>query len=79
MSNPKIENIEPNPTKPKITVKAFEEFVQRKHTLKSLGERPNFWSVASKKSRIVEYSKLSASLFSAKHLTAVRLARASCR
>jgi DNA invertase Pin-like site-specific DNA recombinase len=49
VNNPKTRNIEPDPTKSKIVAKAFEEFAQGKHTLKSLGERLSFWGVVSKK------------------------------
>ena len=48
VNNPKTRNIEPDPTKSKIVAKAFEEFAQGKHTLKSLGERLSFWGVVSK-------------------------------
>ena len=48
MNNPKTRNIEPDPTKSKIVAKAFEEFAQGKHALKSLGERLSFWGVVSK-------------------------------
>ncbi len=47
VNNPKTRNIEPDPTKAKIVAKAFEEFAQGKHTLKSLGERLSFWGVVS--------------------------------
>lgn len=50
VNNPKTRNIEPDPTKSKIVAKAFEEFAQGKHTLKSLGERLSFWGVVSKNS-----------------------------
>ncbi|GIW63077.1 MAG: hypothetical protein KatS3mg090_0903 [Patescibacteria group bacterium] len=48
VNNPKTRNIEPDPIKSKIVAKAFEEFAQGKHTLKSLGERLSFWGVVSK-------------------------------
>jgi DNA invertase Pin-like site-specific DNA recombinase len=48
VNNPKIRNIEPDPTKARVVAKAFEEFSQGKHTLESLGERLKFLGVASK-------------------------------
>ena len=48
VNNPKTRNIEPDLTKSKIVAKAFEEFTQGKHTLKSFGERLSFWGVVSK-------------------------------
>ena len=37
-----------DPVKAKIIRKAFEEYSQGKHTLKSLAERLSFWVVVSK-------------------------------
>ncbi len=48
VNNPKTRNIEPDPLKAKIIKKAFEEFAQGRHTLKSLGERMSFWGLVSK-------------------------------
>jgi site-specific DNA recombinase len=48
INNPKTRNIEPDPVKAKIIKKAFEEYSQGKHTLKSLAERLSFWGVVSK-------------------------------
>ena len=48
INNPKTRNIEPDPVKSKIIKKAFEEYSQGKHTLKSLAERLSFWGVVSK-------------------------------
>ena len=42
VNNLKNKNIEPDPVKAKIVKKAFEEFAQGKHTLKSLSERLSF-------------------------------------
>jgi len=47
INNPKTRNIEPDPVKAKIIKKAFEEYGQGKHTLKSLAERLSFWGVVS--------------------------------
>jgi len=47
VNNSKTRNIEPDPTRSKVVAKAFEEFAQGKHTLKSLGERLSFWDVVS--------------------------------
>ena len=38
VNNPKTRTIEPHPTKSKIVVRAFEEFAEGTHTLKSLSE-----------------------------------------
>lgn len=48
VNNPKTRNIEPDQVKAEIIKKAFEEFAQGKHTLKSLSERMSFWGVVSK-------------------------------
>jgi len=48
VNNLKTKNIEPDPVKSKIVKKAFEEFAQGKHTLKSLSERLSFWGVVNK-------------------------------
>jgi len=48
INNPKTRNIEPDPVKAKIIKKAFEEYSQGRHTLKSLAERLSFWGVVSK-------------------------------
>ncbi|MAE10080.1 MAG: hypothetical protein CMF78_02665 [Candidatus Marinimicrobia bacterium] len=47
VNNPKTRNIDVDPVKSKITQKAFEEFANGKHSLKSLGERLSFWGVVS--------------------------------
>ena len=47
MNNPKTRTIEPEPTKSRCVVKAFEEFSQGRHTLESLGQRLSFWGVVS--------------------------------
>ena len=48
INNQKTRNIEPNRVKAKVVEKAFEEYAQGRHTLKSLGERMSFWGVVSK-------------------------------
>jgi len=48
VNNPKTRTIEPEPTKSRCVVKAFEEFSQGRHTLESLGQRLSFWGVVSK-------------------------------
>ena len=47
VNNPKTRTIEPEPTKSRCVVKAFEEFSQGRHTLESLGQRLSFWGVVS--------------------------------
>jgi site-specific DNA recombinase len=47
VNNPKTRTIEPEPTKSRCVVKAFEEFAQGRHTLESLGQRLSFWGVVS--------------------------------
>ena len=42
VNNPKIRNIEPEPTKSKILKKMFEEFSESKHSLDSLSQRLSF-------------------------------------
>ena len=48
VNNPKMRNIEPDPTKARVISKAFEEFSQGRYTLESLAERLKFLGVASK-------------------------------
>jgi DNA invertase Pin-like site-specific DNA recombinase len=48
INNKETRNIEPDPVKAKVVKKAFEEYAQGKHTLKSLGERLSLWGVVSK-------------------------------
>jgi len=48
VNNPKIRNIEPEPTKAKILKKVFEEFAEGKHSLESLSQRLNFWGIVSR-------------------------------
>ena len=48
INNMKTKNIEPDSVKAKIVKKAFEEFSQSKHTLKSLSERLSFWGITGK-------------------------------
>jgi site-specific DNA recombinase len=47
-NNPKRRNIEADTTKSRIINKAFEEFAEGKHTLKSLGERMDLWGLTGK-------------------------------
>ena len=47
INNSKTRNIEPDKTKARIIAKAFEEYAQGKHTLKSLSERLSFWGLVS--------------------------------
>ena len=51
INNQKTRNIDPDPLKAKIIKKAFEEFAQGKHSMKSLSERLAFWGVVSKKGK----------------------------
>ncbi|MFH1957568.1 MAG: recombinase family protein, partial [bacterium] len=48
VNNPKTRNIEPDSFKARAIKKAFDEFSQGKHTLKSLSNRLSFWGVESK-------------------------------
>ena len=48
VNNPKTRNIEPNPRKSKVIQKAFEEYAQGQHTLKSLGQRLSFLGVVNR-------------------------------
>lgn len=48
VNNPKTRNIEPHPVKAKIIERAFEEFLDGKYTLESLGRRLAEFGLESK-------------------------------
>ena len=59
INNRKTKNIEPDPVKSKIIKKAYEEFAQGKHTMKSISERLAFWGILSKRGKPLVSSAIS--------------------
>ena len=72
-NNPKTRNIDPDPTKSRTVLKAFEEFATGAHTLESLAHRLSFWGVVGKYGKNFVKSQVQAMLTNHAYLGLIKL------